>query len=61
MVESHPTTYTHAPPFKDLIFLMKLLGFSYMHVSNTKIHLDKKNVAAVAVAVAVAAAFSSSA
>ena len=28
--------------FKDLIFLMKLLGFSYMHLSNKKIHLDKK-------------------
>ena len=27
---------------------MKPLGFSYMHLSNKKIYLDKKNVAAVA-------------
>ena len=29
---------------------MKPLGFSYMHLSNKKIYLDKKNVAAVAAA-----------
>ena len=29
---------------------MKPLGFSYMHLSNNKIYLDKKNVAVVAAA-----------
>ena len=41
---SDPGGVPDIPAFKDLIFLMKLLGFSYMHISNKKIYLVQKKI-----------------